>query len=92
LATPVIYLDASEAALPRTVAKADERVATVPDSLRVAFDLNPLNGIIAEFRSSLLGRAVSWRHLLVPGVIILAMFVVGCLFFQRAENSFADTI
>jgi lipopolysaccharide transport system permease protein len=92
LATPIIYLDASETVQPRNVAKADERVATVPDSLRVAFDLNPLNGIIAEFRSSLLGRAVSWRRLLVPGVIILAIFAVGCLFFQRAENSFADTI
>ena len=97
LATPVIYLDASQAALQQTVANTDgnpvaERVATVPDGLQVAFDLNPLNGIIAEFRSSLLSRAVSWRHLLVPGVIILAMFIVGCLFFQRAENSFADTI
>jgi lipopolysaccharide transport system permease protein len=97
LATPVIYLDAAEAALPSNVANgagnlvAAER-ATFPKGLRVAFELNPLNGIITEFRSSLLGRAVSWRRLLVPGVIILAIFAVGCLFFQRAENSFADTI
>jgi lipopolysaccharide transport system permease protein len=97
LATPVIYLDASEAALPPNAANgtsnpvAAER-APVPAGLRVAFDFNPLNGIIGEFRSSLLGRVVSWRRLLVPGVIVLAIFAVGCLFFQRAENSFADTI
>jgi lipopolysaccharide transport system permease protein len=54
--------------------------------------LNPLTGLIATFRSATLGNPMPWHEFLSAAVVVVILFVVGCLYFRRVEDSFADLI
>ncbi len=54
--------------------------------------LNPLTGLIAFFRASVLGGPLPWGRLASSGLLAGAMFAVGCLYFRRVEDTFADVI
>jgi lipopolysaccharide transport system permease protein len=54
--------------------------------------LNPAHGLIANFRAAALGREFDPYSLIVSGVVSLIFLVIGCLYFQRVERSFADII
>ena len=53
---------------------------------------NPMNSLIETFRASLLGGPVPWAALGVTAVIAAATFLVGCLYFRRVEDRFADIV
>lgn len=53
---------------------------------------NPLAGLIAAFRSSMLGETIPWGHLAIAAAASVVLFVVGCLYFRKVEDSFADVI
>jgi lipopolysaccharide transport system permease protein len=53
---------------------------------------NPLVAPIAGFRASLLGGPIPWDGLVVSAVTAAALFVVGCLYFKKVEDGFADVI
>jgi lipopolysaccharide transport system permease protein len=56
--------------------------------------LNPMTGLIAFFRAATLGspRALPWADLGVSAVLVVLLFVTGCYYFRRVEDSFADII
>jgi lipopolysaccharide transport system permease protein len=76
-ATPCIYLD------PKTV---------VGPQSEMLLPLNPVYGLVYNFRKAMLGGTIDWYSLTVSGVVSVLLLVLGCLYFRRAERSFADII
>ena len=78
LATPSIYLP-------------DEAGAAVPSWL--AF-VNPMTGLVSGFRAACLGGAgpFPWTPLAVSTLAAVLLFGIGCLYFRRVEDHFADII
>jgi lipopolysaccharide transport system permease protein len=76
-ATPAIYMQ------PR-----DEVVG----SDRTILALNPLNALIAAFRNASLSQQVDWKAVAVAALLVAALFILGCLYFRRVEDEFADFI
>jgi lipopolysaccharide transport system permease protein len=64
----------------------------VPDRWRWFYDLNPLVGIIDNFRASLFGGAFNWYALALSVAFSLILLVYSAYVFRRAEKSFADII
>lgn len=54
--------------------------------------LNPLVGVIAFFRASVLGTPLPWQALATSSVLIGMLFLVGLAYFRRVEARFADII
>lgn len=63
------------------------------DLLARLMGLNPVTGIIEAFRAAVSpSRSVEWGTLAPSMAVILVIFVIGAVYFRRAENEFADTI
>jgi lipopolysaccharide transport system permease protein len=62
------------------------------DWLTTLLSLNPLNGLVAAFRSAVLGREIDWPAFLLASAGVAVVFLVGSLYFRRVEDSFADAI
>jgi len=60
--------------------------------LRALLYLNPMTALIAFFRAATLGGALPWASLAYSASVILVLFFVGLLYFQRVEGRFADII
>lgn len=60
--------------------------------LQAVLFINPMNGLVSAFRSSIVGGPVSWVDLATGGVGAVLMFLVGCCYFRRVEDTFADVI
>jgi lipopolysaccharide transport system permease protein len=54
--------------------------------------LNPVDGLIANFRAACLGWSFDYYALFLSGTISVLLFLSGCLYFRRVERSFADVI
>jgi lipopolysaccharide transport system permease protein len=54
--------------------------------------LNPVYGLIVNFRAAALGGDFDWYALGVSGGVSVLLLAVGCLHFRRVEHSFADVI
>jgi lipopolysaccharide transport system permease protein len=54
--------------------------------------LNPMAALIASFRASILGRPIPWGPLGLAAFLAFASCLVGCLYFRKTEQSFADLI
>jgi len=76
-ATPSIYMPMSTLA--------ESRWASV-------LPLNPAFGFVQNFRLALLGRPLDLYSLAVSGAVSVGILIVGCLYFRRVENNFADII
>jgi lipopolysaccharide transport system permease protein len=81
-ATPTIYFDLSD------TTRTDARY----DWLKQLLQLNPMMGLIASFRACLLGQDIPWAMLGFSGASALLFFFLGCFYFRRMEDSFADVI
>jgi lipopolysaccharide transport system permease protein len=64
----------------------------VSDRVQNLLNLNPLTGLVGAFRAAILGQPIQWSCLLYSCAAATAMFLVGCLYFHRVENNFADII
>ena len=52
-----------------------------------------MTGLVAAFRAAILGGPIPWeRARRVAAVAASSCFVVGCLYFRKVEDSFADII
>jgi lipopolysaccharide transport system permease protein len=60
--------------------------------LHTLLSLNPLNSLVAAFRAAILGREIDWIGLALSTALVVVVFVAGCLYFRRVEDSFADVI
>lgn len=76
-ATPSIYMQTSAILNPRW---------------SYVLPLNPAHGLIANFRAAMLGRELEPYSLAVSLGVSLVLLILGCLYFQRVERSFADVI
>ncbi len=76
-ATPCIYLQQEDAVGPRA---------------RLLLPLNPAYGLIANFRAAMLGQPFDVYSLAVSSAVGAALLLLGCLYFRRVENRFADII
>jgi lipopolysaccharide transport system permease protein len=54
--------------------------------------LNPINPLIAAFRAALLTQPISHGPVMLAGSLACTSFLVGCLYFRRVEDEFADFI
>jgi lipopolysaccharide transport system permease protein len=57
-----------------------------------ALPLNPMDGLVAAFRAATLGGAMPWERLAIGSALSAALLLVGCFYFRRVEDGFADTI
>jgi lipopolysaccharide transport system permease protein len=76
-ATPTIYLQPD----PTTFA-----------GWRQALMLNPMIGLVGAFRSLTLGVPVDWPQLALSATTAVVLFALGCFYFRRVEDGFADVI
>lgn len=76
-ATPTIYMDPMA------------NGAGTYDYLLIA---NPISPLVAAFRAAVLGGPIPWVSLSIAAGASALMFVVGCLYFRRVEDSFSDII
>jgi len=53
---------------------------------------NPMTSLISAFRSAVLGGHISWDSVGISAVMAALLFLAGCLYFRRVEDSFADNI
>ena len=54
--------------------------------------INPVNSLIYSFREVVLGGNPPWESLGIAAVVIVILMAIGCLYFRRVEDSFADLI
>ena len=64
----------------------------VPERWRRIYDLNPLSGIIDNFRACLLGLPLRRESLIVSVCITLVVLFCSAIVFRRVEDEFADVI
>jgi lipopolysaccharide transport system permease protein len=105
-ATPSVYMQVADAPARSAVGPASSQVAPAgasPDAgevgrrslspvVRVALTLNPMTGLIDAFRASVLGGAIPWGKLVVSSVCAATVCMIGCFYFRRVEDGFADII
>jgi lipopolysaccharide transport system permease protein len=76
-ATPTVYMQPAEDA---------------SGGLRVLLTLNPLAGLIGAFRAAALGGSIAWDQVGTSLLAVVLIFFVGCLYFRKVEDDFADII
>ena len=54
--------------------------------------INPMTSLVSAFRSAAIGGPVPWAELSVALVLALVCFALGCLYFRKVEDRFADII
>src|SRR5262249_46596849 len=77
-ATPTVYMQVPEG---------DSR-----SLVGVLMALNPLTSLVGAFRGAALGSPIPWGQVGVATGVIIAVFVTGCLYFRKVEDSLADII
>ncbi len=60
--------------------------------LHALMTLNPMTALVAGFRSAVVGGPLDWSQVGVAAALSVVVFVGGCLYFRRVEDSFADLI
>jgi lipopolysaccharide transport system permease protein len=78
-ATPTVYMQ-----------PADPEAETGAVQLFLA--LNPMTGLIAVFRAACLGGPIPWIHFGLSSAFVAGVFLAGCFYFRKVEDSFADII
>ena len=83
---------ANPAANPTTKAKNPKGEGVVPDNLQRLLHLNPMMGFISSFRAAVLNRPLPWLQLAYSSAVTVVFFILGCMYFERAQRNFADII
>jgi lipopolysaccharide transport system permease protein len=66
--------------------------AVVGPRWQAVLPLNPIYGLILNFRQAMMNQPLDLYSLGVSGAVSMAMLMVGCTYFRRVERSFADII
>jgi lipopolysaccharide transport system permease protein len=59
---------------------------------RAVMMLNPMHGVIVNFRATVLGGPFDWPAAGISALWAVVLLAAGCLYFRRVERSFADII
>jgi lipopolysaccharide transport system permease protein len=54
--------------------------------------VNPMTPLVEGFRACAIGGPIPWAGVLVSLAAAVVVFLVGCLYFRKVEDSFADVI
>jgi lipopolysaccharide transport system permease protein len=69
---------------------------TPPDAekgwVALAMNCNPMTGLVRSFRAACLGETIEWTSLGMATVTMFALFLLGCFYFRKVEDWFADII
>jgi lipopolysaccharide transport system permease protein len=76
-ATPTVYMDIPDVVTTKT---------------HILLMINPMVAIVSSFRAAMLGLPLPWGRLGISAVYCVVAIVVGCLYFRRVEDTFADVI
>ncbi|MEM6562325.1 MAG: ABC transporter permease [Planctomycetota bacterium] len=60
------------------------------DGIRAWYAINPVTGIVAAWRSVLVGAEMHWLHFGTSVVGAVALLLFGLFYFKRVERRFAD--
>ncbi|HJT36121.1 MAG TPA: ABC transporter permease [Pirellulales bacterium] len=60
--------------------------------LNALLRLNPLTGLVSAFRAAVLGGPMPWNGLAASAAGVAIALLIGCFYFRRVEDSFADII
>ncbi len=66
--------------------------SVVPEKWRAVYLLNPLTGIIDGMRASLFNLKFDWISIGFSATVIMLMLLYSTYSFQKADESFADTV
>jgi lipopolysaccharide transport system permease protein len=66
--------------------------SSVSSTTRFLYSLNPLVGIIDNFRAALLGRPFNWPALCATAIVTAISLVFSAYHFRRMEREFADIV
>jgi lipopolysaccharide transport system permease protein len=106
-ATPSIYMQVGESparTTSRPVAASSAELDTptaahgaadkypVGTAVQAVLALNPMIGLIAAFRAAALGGPMPWATLAASSACSLLALIIGCFYFRRVEDTFADII
>jgi lipopolysaccharide transport system permease protein len=64
----------------------------VPQNWRMLYYMNPMAGIIENFRASLFNLELNWTSLCMGLAVTLTLLACISFTFRRMEDEFADTI
>ena len=68
-------------------------VSILSETYQRLLALNPMGGVIAAYRSSLLGhQPIDWFLLSISTAMIFFLFLSGVYYFRRMERTFADVV
>ena len=68
-------------------------VSILPDKWEWVMYLNPMAGLIENYRAGILGLTpINWSGLAISNTVTLVMLVSGAFYFRRMERTFADVI
>jgi lipopolysaccharide transport system permease protein len=66
--------------------------AEMSGAVRTLLALNPMTSLVAAFRAAVLGGPIAWGEVAAAAGLSALLFLAGCLYFRRVEDSFADVI
>jgi lipopolysaccharide transport system permease protein len=68
-------------------------VSLMPESWRLLYSLNPMAGVIEGFRWALLGKGnPDFGVMTASTVMVMALLLVGIVYFRQMERTFADVV
>jgi lipopolysaccharide transport system permease protein len=54
--------------------------------------INPMTPLIGAFRAATLGNPIPWRPFGLAMILVIAVLLIGCFYYRKVEDSFADII
>jgi lipopolysaccharide transport system permease protein len=76
-ATPTIYMQPAGGA---------------PSRLGALLAWNPMTSMISAFRAAALGGPIAWDQMVISALALALVLVVGCFYFRKIEDDFADIV
>jgi homopolymeric O-antigen transport system permease protein len=69
-----------------------QNLAVLGPRMNLLLPLNPVHGLVVNFRAAVFGGPFDWPALGVSTLSALVLFAVSSLYFRRVERQFADVI
>src|SRR5439155_12653457 len=61
-------------------------------TLNLLAEINPMTALVSAYRSATVGGPMPWPEIAIAAGAAALMLVIGCLYFRKTEDRFADII